>query len=337
MPTLIGSLIRQATRKPNDKLNILCMPTHERYQVGLAGTGHNFYLWRGPGIKDWDITYAPVPSNCYLLNPNLGNNQIPVDLDLDLILSQNKAGQLPVAQQLSKQLHLPIISLEHCLPSPDMEKRLPQIKSMRGHINVFISEYSRERWGWTAEEAEVIHHGIDTNVFCYTNEARKTQVLSVVNDFANRNWCCGWDLWRQVTAGLPTKLLGKNPGLSEPAKSVEDLADNYRTSKVFLNTSLISPVPTSLMEAMACGCACVSTNNCMIPYVISNGVNGFLCDTPEEMREKLELLLEDTALAVKLGQAARQTIVERFPMSKFIESWNSLFQKAAGLVYTGEP
>ena len=50
----ITSIIRAATRKKEDKLNILTFPTHERYESMLAKTGHNFYAYRAEGIKDWN-------------------------------------------------------------------------------------------------------------------------------------------------------------------------------------------------------------------------------------------------------------------------------------------
>ena len=72
--------------------------------------------------------------------------------------------------------------------------------------------------------------------------------------------------------------------------SIEALRDAYKSSSVFLNTSIHSPVPTVLMEAMACGCAVVSTDNCMIPEIIEHGVNGLLANTSE----KLHLLTKES-------------------------------------------
>ena len=47
----LSYIIRAATRKPTEKLNILTFPTHERYESMLAKTGHNFYAYRAEGIK----------------------------------------------------------------------------------------------------------------------------------------------------------------------------------------------------------------------------------------------------------------------------------------------
>jgi glycosyltransferase involved in cell wall biosynthesis len=318
-----------------------------------------FYAFRVPKVvKDWNTTFAPVPDNYILLDPNKGDDQIPLGIDFDLVLSHNKFGQFQIAARLARALHLPLVSLDHTLPPNSYtEGQLADLKQMRGHVNVFISEYSREKWGWKEDEAEVVHHGIDTEVFspcdcedCKTwgtndwkligdhcCENRKCpHLLSVVNDWKNRDWCCGFRLWQQVTHGLPTRPVGDTPGLSKPAVSVEALVNEYRSAAVFLNTSLISPVPTALLEAMACGCAVVSTATCMIPEIIENGVNGFLSNDPEELAGYCRTLLGNAALCRKLGDAARQTIVEKFSMNAFVNNWNRVFADAASHFYKGE-
>ena len=339
MATAIGSILRASTRKPTEPLNILCMPCHERYETGLCKTGHNFYSFRVPNVvKDWCRTYAPVPPNYILLDPDKKDDQIPLGIDFDLVLSQNKFGQFQIAAQLARALHLPMVSLEHTLPPESWsEGQLAGLKQMRGHVNVFISEYSREKWGWKEDEAEVVHHGIDAETFVPDDSLKKASgILSVVNDWINRDWCCGFRLWKQVTQGLPVRPVGDTPGLSKPAASVPDLVREYQTARVFLNTSLISPVPTALLEAMSCGCAVVSTATCMLPEIIENGVNGFLSNDPQELAGYCQLLLNDAGLCRKLGDAARKTIFERFSMTNFVNNWNRVFEKTVQHFYKGE-
>lgn len=337
MASAIGSILRAATRGQGRPLNIITFPTHEAYETSLCLTGHNFYAIRANGIKDWNRKYRPLPANYTLLNPARGNNQLPPELDFDLVLSQNKFGQFQIAQKISRQLHLPLISLEHTLPHPSWGAAQRQgLRQMSGHIDVFISDFSRQAWGFEGA-ADVIHHGIDTETFKPNamTVKKKGHVLSVVNDFVNRDWCCGFKLWEEVTKDLPFQLLGDTPGMSKPAASVAELVREYRKAAVFLNTSLISPVPTALLEAMSCGCAVVSSATCMIPDIIEDGVNGYLSNDPAVLRERVQALLEKPDLAQRLGVAARKTIEEKFSLASFINNWNATFQKAANLTFTG--
>tara|TARA_Y100000356_G_scaffold134854_1_gene145370 strand:- start:5128 stop:6141 length:1014 start_codon:yes stop_codon:yes gene_type:complete len=337
MPNAMSSILRASTRNPDEKLNILTFPTHERYETGLAKSGHSFYAYRAEGIKDWNETYAPLPENYTLLNPNMGNAQLPTHIDFDLVLSQNKFGQFQKAQELATLLHLPLISLEHTLPVPEWnEDIMNAVQNMRGDINVFISAFSIDEWGWQdKQDTAVITHGIDTDLFCTTDKDRNQEILSVVNDWINRDWCCGFNIWQRVIDGLPYKVVGDTPGLSEPAASTEELVATYQNSRIFLNTSTISPVPTALMEAMSCGCAVVSTDTCMIPEVIEHGVNGFITNDENQMKQHLVDLLNNEDMCKEIGENARKTIVKNYSMDTFISNWDKAFRIAANIPFRG--
>lgn len=333
--------MRAATRIDSEPLRILTCPTHERYETGLCKTNAIFYALRGDAVKDWDATYAPVPSNYILLNPKRDRLQIPEEVEFDLVLSQNKAGQFPILKQLAQELHLPLVSLEHTLPVEDWpQSQLDAYKSRRGDINIFISEFSRERWGWgwADDEAEVIHHGVDTKLFspAHLIVPKKNHALSVVNDWINRDWCCGFNIWREVVQDdLPVMVVGNTPGLSKPAKNVQELVWKYREADVFINTSTVSPIPSALLEAMSCGVPIVSTATAMIPSIIQHGVNGLISNDPAELRAYVIELLGNKDLRVELGNAARQTVIEKFSTEVFVEKWNDVFRRAANIIHKG--
>tara|TARA_A100001201_G_scaffold131112_1_gene117163 strand:- start:2011 stop:3072 length:1062 start_codon:yes stop_codon:yes gene_type:complete len=346
MPSPIQSILRAATRERGGKLNILTFPTHERYESNLCQTGHNFFSVAVPEYTKpgWDTDYAAIPEN-YTMLANI--NDIPLDMDFDLVLSQNKFGQFDIAAELSRRYNCPIVSLEHTCPpnenltdeltqtvySPEMrEAMISQFYQKKAHVNVFISEWSRAEWGWKEDEGDVVHHGIDTSVFIpyAPMESRKNDCLSVVNDWANRDWCCGYTLWENIVhrTSTPTTVVGKNPGLSEPAENVEELAGKYNDSRIFLNTSIASPIPTTVLEAMSCGCAVVSTATGMIPEIIEDGYNGLLSNDPDKICENINMLRNDLELAETLSNNAIKTIQEKFSLNSFIDRWNSLFLHA---------
>ncbi|MHC4511956.1 MAG: glycosyltransferase [Planctomycetota bacterium] len=73
------------------------------------------------------------------------------------------------------------------------------------------------------------------------------------------------------------------------------------------------------IEAMAAGMPVLGNWHPGSP--IQHGVSGFLSNDPDELRKYARILLEDRDLAAKMGREARKTVMERFPMSRFRESF----------------
>jgi hypothetical protein len=313
---------RHRTRANDRTLNILTFPTHERYETQLAKTGHNFYSFHHKGSKKWNTDQLPIPENYYVLP----EDSLPHYIAYDAILVQSKYWQYQAAQQINKQLGLPIIVLEHTLPTPQTltPEVIDQMKQMQGNVNVFITEYSQSAWG--IEQGIVIHHGIDTDTFV-PSVPRGDHILTVANDFKNRDYCLNYSGWGRVASGFNNKVVGDNPGWTKSAETSEELAAEYSNAGVYFNSTTISPIPTTLLEAMSCGCPVVSTATCMIPHIIEHGINGFISNDEEELRHYIKLLLNDKELADKLGKSARETILNKFSQDRFVSDWNSLFQK----------
>lgn len=318
------SIIDACNKVKSDKYNILTFPTHERYETQLCKTGHNFYSFHLPDSKKWNSTQIPVPHNYYILP----ESDVCPYIEYDFILSQSKFWQFQVAKQIQQIINVPIISLEHTIPTPQTISRqqLSQMQSMVGDINVFISEYSALSWGIN-DNTNILYHGIDTNQFTNMQLPKDGHVLTVANDFVNRDYCLNYSGWKRVTDGLKTKLVGDTKGLSEPASSTEELVLEYNSCSVYFNSSTLSPIPMSLLEAMSCGCAVVSTATCMIPEIIKNGENGFISNNEAELRKYIDDLLSNEQLRQKVGNNARKTIEEKFKESIFVDKWNSIFEK----------
>lgn len=331
---MVASASQRAVRgimrrcNPTEKLNILTFATHERYEENLCKTGHNFYsLAIG---KTWDTDYAQIPENYHIIE------NVPDYIDFDLILTHTSCDRLHHAHKLITGMEInqgnksgtPILRHTHVLPDVrfDVPSQVAAFQQYPSNRNSFISTYNMQQWGMSEQvSANVVEHGVDTDFWKPDNNIEKDNAcLSVVNDWPNRDWCCGFNLWQQTIQGLPAKVYGKSPGFSEPANSTEELRKIYQSSTIFYNTSLHSPVPTVLLEAMACGCAIVSTNNCMIPEILQNGVNGLISNDPSQLRSNLELLLNNPKVAQKLGENARKTIEDKFNLKRFVDSWNNL-------------
>lgn len=322
----LHSMIQRVNKDKSKPYNILTFNTHERYQTQLAKTGHNFYAFNFDGGKSWFDGHAPMPTNYY----QLPKNSIYPGIVFDFIFVNSKFGQYQMAAHINQNLQIPTLCLEHTLPLPHWpEQQFKEFQAMRGDVNVFITHYSKKQWG---VDGEVVHHSIDTNLFKPDYGALRNGVLTVAHDFIKRDYALNYNGWERITQGLDRKVIGDTDGLSEQSKSVEELVNSYQEALVYINPSVLSPVPTSMLEAMACGCAIVTTATCEIPNIIKHGVNGFMSNDEKELRGYIEKLLADPQLAHKMGNAARETIKEKFSEDRFINQWNTIFDKVYGVI-----
>jgi glycosyltransferase involved in cell wall biosynthesis len=96
----------------------------------------------------------------------------------------------------------------------------------------------------------------------------------------------------------------------------EDMAKTYLVGDVLVAPSQKPEgMPMVLLEASACGLPLLSTRLGGIPEVVRDGINGLLLDNPqdhEELAEKIVAVLQDSALSQRLGQKARDLVLERF-------------------------
>ena len=87
----------------------------------------------------------------------------------------------------------------------------------------------------------------------------------------------------------------------------------------------------SLLEAMSCGCAVVGSNTAPVQEVIDDRKNGLLVDffDPKQLAEAVAELLSNRVLAKELGQAARNTVMQRFELSSCVQRQLALMDLVA--------
>ena len=320
----LKKIIEASNNNTKAVYNILTFPTHERYETQLCKTNHNFFSFNLPNAKKWNYEQLKPPSNYHILP----EANVCYNFNYDFILVQSRYWQFQVATQLNQFLRLPIVCLDHTLPPIGIAKdnEIYTMRSMVGDINVFISDYSKNIWDINGKST-VINHSIDSEIFKPLQLDKKDYVLTVGNDFIKRDYCLNYQGFCRVTDGLEKRIVGDTPGVSKAASSTQELVEEYNKCGVYFNSST-TPIPMSFLEAMSCGCAVVSVATSMIPSIIENGVNGFISNDENELRSYIQLLQSDKELRVKLGNNARQTILEKFSEERFIAEWNQVFNEA---------
>jgi trehalose synthase len=80
---------------------------------------------------------------------------------------------------------------------------------------------------------------------------------------------------------------------------------------------------------MSVGCPIVTTATTAMPEFIVSGNNGYITNDPLEMRERLEELIKNPELGRKIGEAGRQTVIEKFGQERFLYEWDQILRKVA--------
>lgn len=99
-------------------------------------------------------------------------------------------------------------------------------------------------------------------------------------------------------------------GLGEQVQflgNVADLPQRLAATQLFVLSSHWEGMPLALVEAMAAGCACIGSDVLGVREVLVHGRTGLLVPHADAaaLADALHRLLQDTALAQRLGQAAR--------------------------------
>ena len=86
----------------------------------------------------------------------------------------------------------------------------------------------------------------------------------------------------------------------------------------------------SVMEAMAAGCAVVTTAVDGNLELIQDGESGWLVppDDPVALRETISASIDDSEERSRRGKAARATIEEHFSLEKMVNDWEAALEGA---------
>lgn len=79
--------------------------------------------------------------------------------------------------------------------------------------------------------------------------------------------------------------------------------------------------PWVIIEAMAAGLPIISTDQGAITESVIDGVNGFIVEkqNPQQIAEKIKLLIENPELRIKMGKESRRLYEEKFTEEKMIK------------------
>jgi glycosyltransferase involved in cell wall biosynthesis len=108
-----------------------------------------------------------------------------------------------------------------------------------------------------------------------------------------------------------------------------DMKSVYTQSHIVTLPTYGEGVPTTLLEAAACGRPIVASNVPGCQAVVREGLNGLLVPPgdPEALADALGRLISDAGLRGRMGAAGRQLVLEKFTTTKVNSQTLDVYRK----------
>ncbi len=224
------------------------------------------------------------------------------------------------------------------------QKEYKRLFDIANKIVVVSNDMAEQLIGLGASSSKVINnpYGVETGKFYGANPQQAEKVVLAVGRFTGKKaphlTIKAFDKVLEKHPDAKLVMIGGGELLASSQKLVDELgmkhavrmlgvkspnevAEWQRKARVFVQHSVVNPengdsegTPNTILEASAAGLPIVSTRHAGIKEAVEHGETGFLVEEGdyERMAEYISILLEDAALAGKMGQAARHKMMNEY-------------------------
>lgn len=231
------------------------------------------------------------------------------------------------------------------------EPAQPQLKLKHSYcISAGVRQEMLRKGVHTVAQARIIHNGLDTNEFRSLDHSNADPnilrlvyagrlvadkgvhtIIEAMNILIHQRHISNFslDIVGQGSSEYRAKLeaLTAELGLTEyihfrgvvPKDMMPALLNEF--DALLFPSIWPEPFGRSIIEAMACELAVICTPVGGIPEIIEHDQNGlfFEPENPDALAKQIERLINDSQLLLRLQQAGRQTVEERFSISRTLD------------------
>jgi glycosyltransferase involved in cell wall biosynthesis len=267
--------------------------------------------------------------------------------------------------EICQQLNIPLVATFH----PAFDSQLRTLRSLTQYLSYqlyapFLAHYDRVivfsylqqsllvKLGVPAQKLAVIPNGVDPQKYSPGKSEFKTKIgaewLFVYQGriSAEKNIPALLKAWKEADLGTTCKLVMVGDGTLLPSLMPlyghEDgiiwlgvVGDEQRRIEIlraadgFILPSFVEGLSLSLLEAMACGVACIATDTGADGEVLA-GDAGVVIDPQQvgvQLPEVLRQFRDDPEKMQHLGQKARERVLERYTLEQNLTQVEGLYQE----------
>lgn len=220
-------------------------------------------------------------------------------------------------------------------------------------VNKFNIKWEK-MYGADPEKIEIIYNGIDHEVFkplpkpahlknCPTVVAAAR--IFDLKDIVTMIKSCA--VAKKQIPNIQYLVYGDNQAVPEYTAECEllivelDLKDNFKLAgyhdkphelfaegDISILTSISEGFPYTVLESMSCGIPVVATDVGGVTEALDNSC-GYICKPKdhEEIGKRVVELLNDEVLRKKMGENARQKVIDNFTIDKFINAYEKVYHQ----------
>jgi len=256
------------------------------------------------------------------------------EAEFDVILFQTDENylkdQFDVLSESQRQL--PKIYLEHDPPWGHPTNALHPVVDP-AILLVHVTHFNKMMWDNHGLRTVVIEHGVTMPFSHYSGTLNRGIV--VINNLPTRGRLLGLDIFEEVSRYIPLDLVGMGAeayGIGEVLHP--DLPEFVSQYRFFFNPIRYTSLGLAVCEAMMLGMPIVGLATTEMSVTIKNGYSGFIHTNTEVLIEHMKYLLDNRDAAIKMGQHARETAIEKFNIKRFANQWETVFAKVVNGVYS---
>ncbi len=323
-------------------LRILLWHVHGSWTTSFVHGTHEYVLPVTPGRDadglgrarswDWPASAVEVPPERL------------ADLDLDVVVLQRPRELDLVQRWIGRRpgVDIPAVYLEHNTPGGDVPYTRHPLADQPEIPVVHVTHFNRLFWDCGGTPTYVVEHGIVDPGHRYSGEWPRAAVA--INDPVRRGRAVGTDLLPLLARAAPldvfgmrAELLREHGGIPPDRLWTFDLAQDQMhremaRRRLYVHTSRWTSLGLSLLEAMHLGMPVVALATTEAVAAVPPQA-GVLSTRPEELADAIRWFVHDPTAAEVAGKAAREAVLARYGLARFLAEWNALLEA----VVTGSP